>query len=221
MKNPAQKIKATTQRFTEIECIADDIVLLTFGNACLVIEVTATNFSLLSQEERDAKIYAYATLLNSLSFPIQIYIRSKKIDISSYLKLLDTESTKTQNQILANKIKLYRDFVESLVKINSVLDKKFYIIIPYSYLEEGAIKTKIRFDSAKAALKLKADSINTQLTRLNLQAKTLNANELVKLFYNVYNDGSLEFNQETHRVQSPIIKVNPAPRFNRGILGAG
>lgn len=203
MKNPAQKIKATTQRFTEIEHIADDIVFLSFGNACLIIEVTATNFPLLSQDEKNAKIYSYATLLNSLSFPIQIFIQNKKIDISSYLRLLDTEATMTQSQILVGKIKLYRDFIESLVKVNSVLDKRFYIIIPYSSLEEGAIKTagsikkgmgqgQAHFESASASLKLKADSLRDQLTKLNLQAKTLNKNELIGLFHNIYNEGSLE-----------------------------
>lgn len=207
MKNPAQKIKATTQKFTEIEDIVDDVVFLSSGNACLVIEVTATNFSLLSQEERDAKIYSYTMLLNSLSFPIQILIRSKKIDISSYLKLLNQESAKTQNQILANKIKLYRDFVESLVKTRSVLDKKFYIIIPYSSLEVGLIKkagsikggqaqNQMHSTSAKATLKSKENSLNAQLARLNLQAKTLKKDELIKLFHSIYNSDYVEINQE-------------------------
>jgi len=218
MKNPAQKIKATTQKFTEIEDIVDNVVLLSYGNACLVIEVTATNFPLLSKEEGNAKIYAYAALLNSLSFPIQIFIRNKKIDIHSYLKLLDMEATKAQNQILANKIKLYRDFVESLVKMNSVLDKKFYIIIPYSSLEEGAIKTagninkghvqkQTHFESAKAALRLKADSLHTQLTRLNLHAKILSKDELIKLFYSIYNGNSTEISEQIENIRAPAIKA--------------
>lgn len=204
---PAQKIKATTQKFTEIERIIDNVVFLSYGNACLVIEVTATNFPLLSEEERLAKIYSYAALLNSLSFPIQILIRSKKIDISSYLRLLSLEATKTQNQILSSKIKLYRDFVESLIKTNSILDKKFYIIIPYSHLEEGAIKTKTHFESARSTLKLKADSLHAQLTRLNLHAKTLNKDELTKLFYSIYNGDLTEINQEIGNIQSPVVKT--------------
>src|ERR1035437_3399966 len=90
MATPARNLPST-QKFIDITDIADDIVILGGGNACLVIEVSATNFALLSPDEQDAKIYAYASLLNSLSFPIQIVIRSKKIDISNYLKLLDTE----------------------------------------------------------------------------------------------------------------------------------
>ena len=79
MANSAQKKINSTQKFIEIEDIVDDIIILRGGGACLIIEVKATNFGLLSAEEQDVKIYSYAALLNSLSFPVQIVIRSKKL----------------------------------------------------------------------------------------------------------------------------------------------
>lgn len=215
MSKSAQKIKATTQKFTEIQDVADDIVVLSGGNACLIIEVTATNFSLLSAQEQDAKIFSYAALLNSLSFPIQIIIRSKKLDISSYLKLLDSEAKKTQNQMLSSQIMLYRDFVQQLVKVNTILDKKFYIVVPYSYLEKGvgAAASMSKKSSgadfiteAKTALRSKAQSLHSQLGRLNLRAKTLGGEEIIKLFFEIYNEGSVETNQVTDDVKSAIIK---------------
>ena len=106
----------STQKFTEIEDIRENVVILSGGNACLVIEVQASNFALLSKQEQDAKIVAYAALLNSLSFPIQIVVVNEKIDISSYIKLLDQESQKqTSNKTLSGEIKQYRDFVKDLV----------------------------------------------------------------------------------------------------------
>ena len=221
MAKTARKINATTQRFTEIQDIVDDVVILSGGSACLVIEVTATNFALLSAEEQDSKIYSYASLLNSLSFPIQILVRSKKLDISSYLKLLDAEAKQTQNQMLAEQIKLYRDFVQELVKVNTVLDKKFYIIIPFSYLEKGAIgaagavsKKGITDSSfgqnARAALHSKAEGLHSQLSRLNLRAKTLDKEELVKLFYEIYNDDLIETGQASDNVKSPIVRNEEA-----------
>jgi len=78
MKNSAQKIKATTQKFIEILDIVDNVVLLASGNACSVIEVQATNFALLSSEEQNARVLSYAALLNSLSFPIQVFISKQK-----------------------------------------------------------------------------------------------------------------------------------------------
>lgn len=217
MAKVSQKVRSTTQRFVEIEDIIDSIVIFPSGNACLIIEVTATNFALLSKEEQDAKIFSYTSLLNSLSFSIQIFIRSKRIDISSYLKLLDQEAKNTQNQNLGNRIRLYRDFVQELVQVNTVLDKKFYIVIPYSYLEAGAWGAKAAIkkglsqkqrlaEAAKAGLDLKAKSLHAQLERLGLLAKTLEKEELIRLFYEVYNEDSVETNQITDNVKALIIK---------------
>jgi hypothetical protein len=217
MKRPAQKTNSTTQRFTEIVEISDDVVLLSGNNACSIIEVRATNFALLSMEEQNSKIYSYAALLNSLSFSIQIVIRSKKLDISSYLKLLDGEAKNTQNEMLSTQIKLYRDFVQELVKVNIVLDKNFYICIPYSYLEKGAAGAtatiakkqggKTTFlDEAKVALHTKIDVLHSQLARLNLGAKTLTKEELVKLYYEIYNASPIETAQLSDNVKTAIIR---------------
>lgn len=187
-KAPAQKIHATTQAFTEIADIKENIVLLSSGSACLIIEVGATNFSLLSKEEQMAKIGSYASLLNSLSFPIQIVTQNKKYDVSSYIKLLEQAEKNSQNKLLSNQIGLYRNFVKELVKKNSVLDKRFYIVISYSYLEKGlGQKNADTLTLAKTALFSKADTLHTQLSRINLSSKTLFREELIKLFYEFYN----------------------------------
>lgn len=208
MASSVQKNAAPSQRFIEIIDIIDDIVILAGGNACLVIEVKATNFSLLSADEQNAKIYSYAALLNALSFSVQVVIRSKKLDVSNYLKLLDDEKEKAQNEALAKQIGLYRNFVQELVKVNTILDKKFYIVIPYSSLEKGVGGAKEALvDSssqsnfivgAKAALYSKADSIHEQLNRLNLKAETLNKESLTKLFYDIFNDENISHQQAEH-----------------------
>ena len=197
MKKSAQKSRATTQKFIEIRDIVDNIVLLSGGSACLVIEVQATNFSLLSQEEQDIKVLSYSSLLNSLSFPIQVFIRSKKIDISSYLRLLDDEINKSQNQLLKNQITLYKDFVQDLIKVNTVLDKKFYIAISYSGLEG---------ESAKSKLSSKAESLHAQLKRMNLPAKTLDRVELVKLFHEIYNGDFEQIDKIAQNIKYSFVK---------------
>lgn len=195
MNKTAQKIRASTQKFTEIEDIVEEVVLLLGRNACSIIEVKASNFALLSQEEQAAKISAYGSLLNSLSFPIQILVCNKRVDISSYLKLLDEEVQKTallQNEKLENYIKLYRGFVAEMTKVNVVLDKAFYIVVSYSHLEKGATSALEREDfllSAKAALRTKVDSLLAQLERVSLKARALGKEELILLFYNFYNQG--------------------------------
>lgn len=210
MAKSAQKNAAPTQKFIEITDIIEDIVVLTGGNACLIIEVMATNFSLLSNEEQLAKINSYASLLNSLSFPIQVLILTKKLDISAYIKLLDEETNKAQDQTLAKQIGLYRNFIQELVKVNTILDKKFYIALSYSSLEKGiggaaeAVENNSKDNflaGAKAALYSKAEAVHSQLRRLNLKSETLNKEKLTKLFYNIFNDSSIEQHITKHLSQ--------------------
>lgn len=193
MKGTAQSNKPTTQKFIGIENILDDIVILPGRMACQIIEVIATNFSLQSADEQQVKILSYASLLNSLSFPIQVVILSRKLDISSYISLLDVEARRTTNPKLSSHIDQYKDFISDLVKNNVVLDKKFYIAISFSFLEKGAAsvggaKNIDSFTSdAKNVLKSKSGSILQELARIGLNSKVLTENELVEVFYEIYN----------------------------------
>ena len=196
MSKSAQKITATTQKFTEIDDIVDNLVILSGGKACLIMEITATNFALQSIEEQQTKILSYASLLNSLSFPIQIVILSRKLDISSYLKLLEEQAAKAGSPNLASQITMYKDFVGQLVRDKSVLDKKFYLAISFSFLEKGAgginnarNKQAIIID-AKNLLMSKAQSVVQELMRAGVKSKILEKNELVRLFYEIYNSDS-------------------------------
>lgn len=216
MAKTAPKIHSSTQNFVEVLDIRDDIVMLKGSAACLIIEVQAVNFALLSQEEQKTKVYSYASFLNSLSFPIQIVIRNKRVDISSYLKLLDQEKAKTQSEKLGTFIGLYRNFVQELVKVNSVLDKRFYIVVPYSYLEKGAGSSAIPmkkgatveeqlYEHAKQLLHAKADAIQTQLARLNLRVKLLHKEELITVYYDVFNR-DLAQTKLAPDMQAPLVK---------------
>jgi len=152
-------------------------------------------------------------LLNSLSFPIQIVIRSKKLDVSSYLKLLDEERAKAQTAALSKQMTLYRNFVQELVKVNTILDKKFYIVIPYSTLEKALMQAPVTVENntpqkdfiseAKAGLYSKADAIHNQLNRLNLKSETLGKEKLTKLFYDIFNDAHID-NQQAENLINPL-----------------
>jgi len=195
-------IRATTQEFLEVEDILEDLVILTSGSAALIVETTAVNFGLLSEEEQDALIYAYASFLNSLSFPLQIVILSKSMDISSYIEYLIGMESKVNNNVLKDRIQHYREFILSTIRENRVLEKKFYLVIPFSVLEMGIKdstkslsrkKKKLPFNKdyvvsrAKTSLYPKRDHILRQLGRIGLKGKQLKTQELVELFYNLYN----------------------------------
>jgi len=196
-------IRASTQDHLEIEDIKDGVIILKDGGACLIITVTSINYDLLSEKEQEAIIYAYAGLLNSLTFPIQITIRSQQKDISSYIELLNQVAEKEKRPLIKEQIIKYAKFVGEVVKKNNVLDKKFYITIPMSPLEIGAAKAftasfkpgraKLPFDKAyileKAKINLypKRDHILRLLRRLGLKGHQLNTKELIKLFFEIYN----------------------------------
>jgi hypothetical protein len=210
MKQAAQKITATTQKFIEIEDIVDNIVILSGGKACMVLEITATNFALQSKEEQQVKILSYAALLNSLSFPIQIVILSRKLDVSSYLGSLEEQAAKARNPQLSQHIRMYKDFVGNLVQTNTVLDKKFYIALSYSVLEKGAsgvanIKDKNSIaKDAKAFLESKSQSLVQELLRVGLKSKKLGKNELTELYYEIYN--SDQHNAKAEQANVPFVR---------------
>lgn len=193
-------IRASTQEFLEIEDIVDDIIILKDGSANVIIETTAVNFGLLSEEEQDALIYAYGALLNSLSFPLQIAILSKRMDISSYIELVTSEEEKQPDPVIKVRLRKYREFIISIVKENKVLEKKFHIVIPFSSLElgikssvGGGKKRGLPFPKdyivarAKTSLFPKRDHLLRQLGRIGLKGRQVTTQELVEIFYNIYN----------------------------------
>lgn len=214
---PAQKINASTQKFTEIVDIVGNVVIFSGGNAALIIEVTASNFALLSKREQDIRVYSYAGLLNSLSFPLQILIRNKRTDISSYLEELDDVIHNTKNEQLVEYIKDYRSFVKEIVTVNVVLNKAFYVVIPYSALEAGATgvtqiqqgnKAQVQAfaTTARKALELKAGTILGQLQKFAVSAKILEKEDLIALFYDLYNEGNaLEVERMAAGINTAII----------------
>jgi len=196
-------IRASTQQFTNIEDVIHDIVLFSDGSCALILSVAATNFGLLSAKEQEAIIYAYAGILNSLSFPIQILIRSKHKDISAYLDILGEKEKAQKNPKLAASIHGYKQFIESTVKEKEVLDKKFYIVIPFSNLELG-ISANTFFGGKRGGLPYpksyiieraiitlspKRDHLLRLLAKLGLRAQQLTNEQIIQLFFSLYNPG--------------------------------
>lgn len=196
VQKPTSPIKASTQNFTEVEEIKDDVLLLKDFSAAVVIGVGAVNFWLLSAEEQTSIIYAYSSLLNSLSFPIQILILSKKMDISSYLEYLENKIAENKDALMKTRLGSYKEFIKSVVKKNSVLEKKFYFVVPFSPLELGisgvgsGLKKEYVIARAKTSLYPKRDHLLRLLAKIGLRATVLQKQELTELFYNLYNPSS-------------------------------
>src|SRR4030042_1028220 len=138
---PDVPLASTTQSELPIADITDNMVVFKDGGAAIVMESTSLNFGLLSEKEQQAVVYAYAALINSLSFSLQIVIRTQRKDISSYMNYLEAISQKITNTTLAFLIQSYKKFILDSIKKKNVLGKKFYLIIPFSPLELGVTKS--------------------------------------------------------------------------------
>ncbi len=205
------EIKATTQEHLDIENVRDDLVILKSGEVAAVISTTAVNFALLSEIEQDALIAAFSMLLNSITFPMQIVIQSKRVDISSYLaKVVQTEQALT-DPLLKRQAQSYRKFIQETIKVNNVLDKKFFVIVPSGgskYQELGSspfdwvgrlfgvhtkrIKVNVEqaLERARPELLPKVEHLIGEFNRLGIKARQLNTQEIVELYFEFYNPGT-------------------------------
>jgi hypothetical protein len=214
------KIHSTTQDFTDILDIVEDIVHFKGKNACCVLEISSVNFFLLSADEQNARIYGYMSLINSLSFAIQILIVSKRIDMGNYLKLLDQKIDNLQNPKMKEHLAMYRQFIDELVKNEGLLDKKIYIVVPYSYLESSMTAVgatpqgqKPRqassggpfAEQAKNALVSKRAVIQAQVERMGLAARPLSHEELIKLYYELFNNDSITVDFDSQDIKNVIV----------------
>ncbi len=204
---------ATTQDHLDILDIKDNYVVLKNGVVCAVLQTTAVNFDLLSEIEQDAIIAAFSMLLNSITFPIQIAIRSKRLDITKYLEKIYRVETKLDDPLLKHQATSYRKFVQEVIKRNEVLDKRFYVVVPTRAAEAsqpgagpfdwlmkltGQHNKRFTFNveqvlqDGKVDLAPKIDHVVKEFNRLNIKAKRLNTQELVELYFDIYNPTNVQ-----------------------------
>lgn len=183
----------TTQQHLLISGIKEDILILKNNGGALVMQVSAVNFGLLSNREQIGIISSFAQMLNSLNFSIQIVIYSERLNINSYLSLLDKANQAQVNPLLKNMMASYKQFIQTTIKENDVLDKKFYIIIPLYSLELGITSSKENLDQKiKTVLLPRMNQITRQLDRIGLKTTQLTHQKLVELFFDIYNGQGVE-----------------------------
>lgn len=205
------KIQATTQDHLDIEDIRDNLIILKNGAVAAVLQTTAVNFDLLSEIEQDAIIAAFSMLLNSITFPVQVVLRSKKLDITKYIERIQREEAKITDPLLRRNAESYRKFVQETIQNNEVLDKNFFIVVPagdnitteigagpFDFLTKmfgGASKrVNVNIDDAlkKANTDLtpKVDHLINEFNRIGVKTRQLNTHELVELYFDIYNPTS-------------------------------
>ena len=201
----------STQGFIKIDSIRDGMLLLKGGAMRSILRVSSLNFALKSQEEQEAIIFEYQNFLNSLDFPIQIYINSRFINIDDYADQLKKQAENQTNQLLKVQTQEYISFIREFVQNNSVISTDFFVIIPLTIYEAQADKKggvfgslgklfrrekvseaeEERFTHYHTQLMQRTDFVSAGLHRMGLTTQLLTTEELVKFFWNIYNPRGL------------------------------
>lgn len=201
-KNPA----ASTQRFLPIGEIRNDTVLLKNGGLRAVLRVEAMNFNLKSETEQQAIIAGYGAFMNTLTFPIQIVLRSAKTNIDEYLNSLRALGEKQENALLKEQTLGYVAFVQRLLDVAEIMQKSFYVVVPMdrvvhhkTFLEQffswlkpddslGRATARMRdIQKDLAILAERVELVGTGLTNIGLHVTRLSTRDLIALYYKVYN----------------------------------
>ena len=206
---PAPKTNPnSTQNTLQIAEIRDGIVIMNDGTFRSVVMVKSINFDLMSPQEREAVEFSYQGFLNSLYFPIQIFIHSTKVDIRPYIEKLDKIRAEHDNMLLALLMEDYIDYMLQLAQQTNIMDKKFYLIVPYipavdtqkikeagkgfvttlfGKKEQAVTITEAGLEQAKTELRNRVQAVLSGLQQAGIQGLPLDTQELIELYYDVYN----------------------------------
>lgn len=207
-KTKKQQIGNPTQNFLKLQEIREDTIIMNDGTLRAVLTVSSTNFDLKSQDEQNALIYSYQRFLNSLEFRIQILMQSRKMDIAEYNDKLKRLMDRQTNELLRMQTGEYIDFINRLVDSANVMNKNFYVVIPYdmsispatgtSFFARlfGGGKTKEisnreqAFTDYRKQLDERVGSVANNLASSGMRVVRLNTDQLIELVYNSYNFGA-------------------------------
>jgi len=208
------KSSPSTQQFIDIENIEEDVVILKNSGLRQIVMVSGINLDLVSEEERNTTLHLYQNFLNSLDFPTQFLIHSRKFNIENYLKNIDELEKNETNSLLKNQIFEYKQFIKSFVEQNDIMSKMFLVVIPFNPISLMPKSGLFSFFNFKKKKEDKTDKLNTiaeqekqinfrqlrgrtdqvidGLQSVGLRAVALNNEELIELFYNFYNPENTE-----------------------------
>jgi hypothetical protein len=203
----------STQNTLQIAEIRDGIVIMNDGSFRSVLMVKSVNFDLMSPQEREAVEYSYQGFLNSLYYPVQILVRSQKVDMRPYLEKLDKIRSEHDNMLLALLMEDYIEFMSNITQQTNIMDKRFYVVIPYiptnldaqkaveasknfignllgafqGTKEQHVVINESELEAAKTELRNRVQAALAGLLQCGVQGLPLDTQELIELYYDAYN----------------------------------
>ncbi len=242
---PPKSNPNSTQNTLQIAEIRDGIVIMNDGSFRAVVMAKSINFDLMSPQERDAVEFSYQGFLNSLYFPIQIFVQSQKVDLRPYIERLDKIRTEHDNMLLALLMEDYINYIDAVSQQTNIMDKRFYIVIPFfpiADIQQAITQSKNFFtglvdmfnskeqhvtvnepdlEKAKDELRNRVQAVLGGLQQCGIQGLPLDTQELIELYYDVYNPDTAtrqklkNFNDLTAPVITKGEGAAPQPNLER------
>lgn len=193
-----------TQKYLDIAEVKEDVVIMRDGTLRAVLMVSSINFALKSEDEQQAIISQYVSFLNSLEYPLQIVIQSRRLNIDNYIERLKQSEKEQTNELLRMQIADYRGFVAELVELGQIMQKFFFVTVPYNPLSDKrkgffsqlsdafapALSVRLaqeKFMKRRNDLMMRVDHMKGALNSMGLKSVVLDTQGLIELYYRVYN----------------------------------
>ena len=200
----------TTQDFVPIKEIRDGVVILQDGSLRGLLLVSSLNFALKSEDEQTSILLQFQSFINALDFSVQIFIQSKKLDIRPYIALLEDRYREQTTELMKIQTREYIEFIRTFVENSSIMTKSFFAVVPYSPValtisknpisnlfgkkSKAEVKTEsdADFEEAHTQLEQRMAVVAQGLTQCGLHVAELGTEEVVELFYKIFNPGETE-----------------------------
>lgn len=207
-----------TQEFVPIKEVRDGTIILKDGSLRAILLTSSINFALKSEDEQKSIIFQFQNFLNSLDFPLQIFIQSRKLDIRPYIAILENRYKEQTSDLLKIQTREYIEFIRTFTDSSNIMTKSFFIVVPYSptliKTEKGIasnintlrgdilgrkknpeeeVKTSIaQFEEHRTQLEQRVAIVEQGLTRVGVRLVQLGTEEVIELFYKIFNPGELD-----------------------------
>ncbi|OHA60446.1 MAG: hypothetical protein A2569_01265 [Candidatus Vogelbacteria bacterium RIFOXYD1_FULL_51_18] len=213
--NMALQNASASQSFLPIREIRDSVVVLVDGGMRMVLMASSLNFALKSQDEQMALLIQFQNFVNALDFHVEFFIQSRRLDIQPYLRILEDRMKEQTNDLVKIQTKEYLDFVKNFTESTNVMSKSFFVVVPYSppivEIQRGVFgklfggrskKTEMEsaaadsFEKHRSQLEQRSYVVAQSLASLGVRSVILGTEELVELYYKLFNPGEKDAPQE-------------------------
>ena len=208
------------QDFIPIEEIRDDVVILKTGEMRSILLVSSINFDLKSRDEQMAILGGYQNFLNTLDFSVQFFVQSRKLDIRPYIATLEAREREQLNDLIKIQTREYIEFIRDVTEQTNVMSKTFFVVVPYSPVAVNVSKKggplsglfgrgkKVdpkaeseKFQNDRSQLEQRKTIVMRGLSRVGIRAIPLGTEEIVELFYKMFNPGAMNLPPTPENIQ--------------------